>query len=214
MRLPTGRSYLWFFWSLALVGFALDQASKYTVFHWLYDNGRGDRYQLISGVFELEAQFQSTPRGLPKLDTGEGLLSPLRTWGGDALPYVNTGALFGQGRDLNGLFTFVSIAAALAILGWSTRPAVARDRFLSVALGLILAGTLGNLYDRLVFDGVRDFLRWYYLVDFPVFNLADSCLVCGAFLLLVQAFGTRPVTEPRQEVATGLAGMAEVAEAK
>jgi len=208
MRLQAERSYLWLIWSLALVGFALDQGSKYTVFYWLYNNGEGDKHELISGKFELETQF------LGKQDLGEGLLSSLRTWGGDTLPYVNKGALGGIGKDANMIFTMVSIAAALAILAWSTRPATGRDRFLSLALGLILAGTLGNLYDRLVFGGVRDFLHWYYIVDWPVFNLADSCLVCGAFLLLVQAFCTRAATEAPREVASGLAGMAEVAEAK
>jgi len=61
-------------------------------------------------------------------------------------------------------------------------------------LGLILAGTLGNLYDRVVFNGVRDFL-YFHLIEWPVFNIADCCLVCGAFLLLAQAFlgrSTRP----------------------
>ena len=62
-----------------------------------------------------------------------------------------------------------------------------------IALGLILGGTLGNFYDRVVFNGVRDFLHWNYLFDWPVFNLADSCLVCGACLLLLQAFGKQPV---------------------
>ena len=60
------------------------------------------------------------------------------------------------------------------------------------ALGLILGGTLGNLYDRLVFNGVRDFLHWDYLFDWPVFNVADCCLVCGASLLLLQAFASSP----------------------
>jgi lipoprotein signal peptidase len=55
-----------------------------------------------------------------------------------------------------------------------------------------LAGTLGNLYDRVVFSGVRDFLHWNYLFDWPVFNCADCCLVSGACLLLIQAFGTQP----------------------
>ncbi len=66
-----------------------------------------------------------------------------------------------------------------------------------IALGLILAGTLGNLYDRVVFGGVRNFLYWFYLVDWPVFNFADCCLVCGAGLLLLQAFLTEasPATQ-------------------
>jgi lipoprotein signal peptidase len=60
---------------------------------------------------------------------------------------------------------------------------------------LILAGTLGNFYDRIVFNGVRDFLHWNYLFDWPVFNIADCCLVCGAGLLLLQAFAAQPAKE-------------------
>ena len=44
--------------------------------------------------------------------------------------------------------------------------------------------------------GVRDFLYFYWF-DFPVFNVADSCLVVGAALLLIQAFfGGKPKTDP------------------
>jgi lipoprotein signal peptidase len=66
---------------------------------------------------------------------------------------------------------------------------VAHDRWLCLALGLILGGTLGNLYDRLVFGGVRDFLHCYYDTHiWPDFNLADCCLVCGAGVLLAHSF--------------------------
>jgi lipoprotein signal peptidase len=62
------------------------------------------------------------------------------------------------------------------------------------ALGLILGGTIGNLYDRLVFGGVRDFL-YFYKIEWPVFNVADCCLVVGATLLLLQAVFVAPSTE-------------------
>ncbi len=72
------------------------------------------------------------------------------------------------------------------------------------ALGLILGGTLGNLYDRIVFSGVRDFLWWHKYVDWPVFNIADCCLVCGAALLLIEAFFTK--VEPALTQTTEPAG--------
>src|SRR5262249_44144227 len=117
----------------------------------------------------------------------------LRTISGECLPHVNRGALFGignansDGSGLNSLFALISVVAAGFILIWASRPVVARDRLMCIALGLILAGTLGNLYDRLVFSGVRDFLHWYYWYDWPVFNLADSCLVCGATILMLHS---------------------------
>ena len=104
-------------------------------------------------------------------------------------------------QDANKVFGTVSVLAALGISLWGLRRATGRDKWLCVALGLILGGTVGNLFDRVVFGGVRDFL-YFYLIDWPVFNVADSCLVVGAGLLLVQAvFGKKkepeaPAPEP------------------
>jgi len=205
MKPMTERSYRGLLWGLALLGTLLDQVSKYSVFKWLYEphqlgDGRvvydGER-EVVPGAFRLLAQFSGRDDG------PSGVLKSLRTCGGSVLPKVNHGALFGLGGEYdtvaavgglhigaNGVFAVVSIAAALAILYWSTRRATARDFSLCAALGLILAGTLGNLYDRVVFNGVRDFL-YFYWIEWPVFNAADCCLVCGAFLLLAQAFWTR-----------------------
>ena len=85
---------------------------------------------------------------------------------------------------------------------WSTRPSMAQNRLHCGALGLILAGTLGNLYDRLVFNGVRDFLHFFWF-EFPVFNVADCCLVCGAGVLLTHAFLTRSAAEVNAPAARG-----------
>lgn len=216
MKSTAGSSYVWLFWALAVVGLAADQGSKYGVFTWLYADGprapepwlgsfvietdhRPDtphapgftarRVELIEGVFSLTATHTH------HADDGEGVLSALRTISGPNLPHVNHGALFGHDFSFapgtsNTLFAVVSLLAAVAIMFWSTRPATRSDRVLCVALGLILAGTLGNFYDRIVFDGVRDFLHWYKFVNWPVFNVADCCLVCGAGLLLVHALFT------------------------
>lgn len=217
MTTRTGRSYRWLFWCLALTGLVLDQASKYAVFTWLYNDGRGDTRTIIPnegtpGAFYLDAHFTD------KKEPTEGLLGTLRTLGGEYLPQVNQGALWGLGSGLNTFFASVSIGAALAIIIWSCRPAAARERFLCVALGLILGGTLGNFYDRIVFGGVRDFLHWHYPMEdwgnFPVFNLADCFLVFGASLLLLQAFFLPPVGEkqpaPSQAAATAEQQVAEV----
>lgn len=196
MTYPTGRSYRWLFLALVVVGLALDQGSKYGIFAYLHEEAierpsRQAGRELVPGVFALTASFTS------ERDQTTGLWHLLRTASGAFLPHVNRGALFGighgkgNGDDSNFLFLLVSLGAAVAIGVWATRPTGCRDGFLSVALGLILAGTLGNLYDRVVFDGVRDFLYWYYLVNWPVFNLADCCLVCGAGLLLWQALGNQ-----------------------
>jgi lipoprotein signal peptidase len=174
------RSYRVLLWVLALTGLALDQSSKYGVFAWLAEMPAHEHvlFRTDKGGFQLVAQFED----------GEG-----------RKPHVNQGALFGFLRDhktlANGGFALISLLAATAIIFWSSHKNTARDRWLCSALGLILAGTLGNFYDRIVFNGVRDFLHWNYLFDWPVFNIADCCLVCGAFLLLIQAFATQPAKE-------------------
>jgi lipoprotein signal peptidase len=180
------RSYRLLFWVLALVALAADQASKYGVFAWLKDVP-GNQYVVFgspeTGGFCLVAQFDLVD--------------------GELRPHVNQGALFGMMRQhktlANATFAVVSLLAAVAILVWTTLPTTARDPWLCVSLGLILGGTLGNLYDRLVFNGVRDFLHWNYLFDWPVFNFADCCLVCGASLLLIQAFLGQPLLGTKTE---------------
>lgn len=58
-----------------------------------------------------------------------------------------------------------------------------------VALALILGGALGNLYDRLVYSFVVDFLEVHIIhYHWPDFNIADSCIVIGACLLLIEIF--------------------------
>lgn len=188
------RSYRWLLISIAVVGLTVDQASKYGVFHWLYNDGQGRSHVVVQDGFEFIAQFDPTT---PVCDCG--VMSRLQTWSGPTMPRVNHGALWGIGGSqkgtANGFFAGVSVLAAVSILIWGTRRGPAREKWLSVALGLILGGTVGNLYDRLVFNGVRDFLHFTY-IEWPVFNFADCCLVVGACLLLLQAVFVPPPAPP------------------
>lgn len=107
---------------------------------------------------------------------------------GRMVPFVNHGALFGMGGSQswgNAFFTIVSVAAAAGIGIWVSVMREPPELILTVALGLILGGTVGNLHDRVLHSGVRDFLHWNYLFDWPVFNMADVFLVTGAGLLLL-----------------------------
>ena len=53
----------------------------------------------------------------------------------------------------------------------------------------ILGGALGNLYDRLAYGYVVDFIDWYYgSYHWPAFNLADSAITFGAVLLIIDTF--------------------------
>ncbi len=63
----------------------------------------------------------------------------------------------------------------------------------SVALALILGGAFGNLYDRVRYHYVVDFLEVHlYRYHWPDFNVADSCIVIGACLLLLEIFRPQP----------------------
>ncbi|HLV49349.1 MAG TPA: signal peptidase II [Erysipelothrix sp.] len=58
-----------------------------------------------------------------------------------------------------------------------------------ISIGLVMAGNLGNFYDRLVYAYVRDMLSFnIFGYPFPVFNVADMCLVVGFGLLMLYVF--------------------------
>src|SRR4051794_33260257 len=157
------RSYRVVLWTLALVGLALDQATKYGVFSWLHGV---DSHSYA--VFQTEPASRSF-RVVPVDDETYGAeqkgfflevaFEPQSDPDARPVPHVNQGALFGFLREYrtaaNATFAVISLLAAAAIIVWSAKKTTAHDRWLCVSLGLILAGTLGNLYDRVVFNGVR-----------------------------------------------------------
>jgi signal peptidase II len=213
MNPTTERRFLWLFALLAVIALAADQASKYVIFGNLYSEIEVTKsVEVIPDLFELRASHfhrkldkNNRPFWDTTKDPGDQPLSFLRTVSGECLPSVNRGALFGIGNadaedgGWNVFFLVVSILAACFIVFWVMRPSVAHDRFLCLALGLILGGTLGNLYDRVVFYGVRDFLycHYYETYKWPDFNIADCCLVSGAAVLLIHSFFVKdPVAEP------------------
>jgi signal peptidase II len=116
---------------------------------------------------------------------------------------LNQGAVFGIGQQRRGVFialTAVAIVVGLAVFAfWTDRRAWVSH----LAIGLILAGGVGNLYDRVTFGAVRDFLHLFPRRHLPfgfnwpggsreifpwVFNVADMLLLLGMALLLIQAW--------------------------
>jgi signal peptidase II len=88
-----------------------------------------------------------------------------------------------------------SVIAVLIVLGalWRVGHSLTLT---SVALALVLGGALGNLYDRLQLRYVIDFLAFnIFGYHYPDFNIADSCIVIGACLLLLEMLrGPKPAT--------------------
>ncbi|MFM8802829.1 MAG: signal peptidase II [Planctomycetia bacterium] len=134
---------------------------------------------------------------------------------------LNEGALFGMGQGFGAVFAAVSLAAIAGILWMVSRPATRGDRWLLLALALITGGIVGNLYDRLGLPGllwhapperrgepvlaVRDWIHFKLdgIIDWPIFNLADSWLVIGAGLMLLLSLRSPPAgeTEPGEGAA-------------
>jgi len=98
----------------------------------------------------------------------------------------NTGVAFGFFQGLNWLYTLVTIAVIGLVLH-IFRHLPARHNLLLVSQGLILGGASGNLVDRLWLGRVVDFLdlNFWPLQEWPVFNVADSCVVVGVCVLAV-----------------------------
>ena len=160
------------FWSIAFGGAAFDLVTKALVFSKV---GPPDaRVAIVPNILELHTSH-------------------------------NTGALWGFGATIPGsslIFAGLSVVAAVVILYYLFVLGAASHRVLTVALGLIMAGAMGNCYDRLAFGYVRDFVHFHVdAIGFncAIFNFADNMLVAGAITLVFYAL--RPEQAP-PEVAT------------
>ena len=152
---------------------ALDLCSKTVVFDWLgYPGGQGRIYRWLGQVSTFRL-FTS----------------------------FNEGALWGIGQGLTWMFAGLSFVAVAVIVYCLLKTSAGRSNWLTVALCLVLSGTLGNLYDRLGLYGyrnpetgqhyraVRDFLLFTFgNYSWPVFNFADVFLVTGTGMLVAYSF--------------------------
>lgn len=93
----------------------------------------------------------------------------------------NTGVAFGMFKNGGVVLAILSALIALAIIVYFPRVS-AKDWTLRIAMGLQLAGALGNLIDRLTIGYVTDFIS---VGNFPVFNVADSSITIGVIILIL-----------------------------
>jgi signal peptidase II len=131
---------------------------------------------------------------------------------GDAIPLIphflrishwtNEGAAFSLFADSASphavRYTLIgfSVVAALIVFGFMVRLG---NRFTAstVALALVLAGALGNLHDRIAYGSVVDFIEVHiFTYHWPDFNVADSAIVTGACLLLLDTLLAKKQSSP------------------
>ncbi len=110
------------------------------------------------------------------------------------LTYVhNTGAAFSFLSEAGGwqrwFFAAMAFIISIVLVVWLKR-LKKHETLLAVALALVLGGAIGNLIDRLLYGYVIDFLDVYYeTFHWPAFNIADSAISLGVFLMLLESFG-------------------------
>jgi signal peptidase II len=154
----------------------------------------------------LSKQFVFSWRGLPGELPPKWLIEPyvgIET-------AVNQGALFGLGQGKGWLFAILSVVALVGICIWLFVYKACLSRWITVTMGLVVGGILGNLYDRLAIPalpvpyrgGVRDWILFRYQdYVWPNFNIADSLLVAGAIMLAIHTLFMQP--SPKEASASG-----------
>jgi lipoprotein signal peptidase len=125
---------------------------------------------------------------------------PVRLLGGLLTLRVlrNSGAAFSIGTSMTVVFSLIAVGVIFAILRTARR---LRSIPWAVTLGLLLGGAAGNLGDR-IFRSPGPFrgyvVDWIQLPHWPVFNVADSCIVCGGVLAVLLAARGIPLDGVRQ----------------
>ena len=92
------------------------------------------------------------------------------------------------------------VIVGLIVLALLDKIKLVETQFARMALGLVLGGAIGNLFDRVHAGTVTDFLEFYRgSYYFPAFNLADSSIFCGACLMLLDYWIHKaPVSEAKE----------------
>ena len=92
-------------------------------------------------------------------------------------------SIFGILKNMRWLFVLTTLIMIVILYVWFNK-SYFKNEFMRFGIVIVIAGAIGNLIDRLIYGYVVDFID-FYLINFPVFNIAD-CLVCiGAGMLLI-----------------------------
>ena len=117
----------------------------------------------------------------------------------------NAGAAFSFLANESGwqrwFFATIAFVVSAVIFFW-IKNLKTKERWMAIALALVLGGALGNLWDRLTLGYVVDFLDFYYQsstksMHWPAFNIADMAISIGAFMLIIDALFHQESTEKK-----------------
>ncbi|TDT61829.1 signal peptidase II [Fonticella tunisiensis] len=109
------------------------------------------------------------------------------------LTYVeNRGAAFGLFQNMKFLLIVIT-AIVIVLMLYYLLKSKDLNKWMRISLILISAGAIGNLIDRVTLGYVTDFIHFYIkdMFDWPVFNVADICVVCGTILLAINILFAR-----------------------
>lgn len=96
----------------------------------------------------------------------------------------NKGAAWGSLEGGRWFFIVMSVIAGILFIYFLLTNKHFKSKFFKLAIGFLLGGLLGNLIDRILFAGVRDFI-YFKFINFPVFNVADIAVTIGTILLII-----------------------------
>nr|WP_211184414.1 signal peptidase II [Paenibacillus lemnae] len=142
------------------------------------------------------------------IDQGTKFLIATRLELGEQIPVIgdfflitssrNRGAAFGILQNQLWFFIVVTVLVVIGIIWYLQKVKAEGRKLLPTALALVLGGALGNFIDRLVMGEVVDFLQFNFgSYTFPIFNIADSCIVIGVGLIILDTLleGRREQTQ-------------------
>nr|WP_211171033.1 signal peptidase II [Bacillus sp. DNRA2] len=99
----------------------------------------------------------------------------------------NRGAAWGILQGQMWFFYIITVIVIIGIIVYIQKVIKNKNRLTGISLALMLGGAIGNFIDRVARKEVVDFINTYiFEYDFPVFNIADSALVIGVILLMIQ----------------------------
>ncbi len=91
------------------------------------------------------------------------------------------------------LLSLMAVAICIGLIIWIVKE---KNQMIRLGLSLVLGGAIGNVIDRIRLGGVIDFLDFHYEVyHWPAFNIADTAICLGAFLIFIQLFTQKKDTK-------------------